>query len=543
MVWAIGFSGSLLWGQSVSRAVDPSRVVVLVNSEDRDSRQVAEYYRERRGIPEENLIALPMSTAETVGWDTFWEEIFHPLQGELIDRGWISGRKVSGEVETGQVRHQVRGHRMAFLVTTRGVPLRIRHEDDLLTGEDRQRLPEAQQTNRAAVDQVLSMLAAGRFPLNGPLPNPYFQQAEPPPRALSQIIRVARLDGPSLRSVQGMLTSALEAEEKGLRGRAYIDLADGRPHSKGDQWLGAAAAAIEAQHFDLTMDEEREVFSPLARFDAPVWYFGWYTRQVSGPFVLAGFDFAPGAIGFHIHSFSATTVRSRDREWVGPLIGKGIAATVGNVWEPFLEISHRPDLLVDGLLEKGMSFGEAAWYAMPALGWQGVVLGDPLYRPMRVSLEEQVENLGEADSSAYDHYDQYVVLREMNRRLAEGEDPDAVLGWGEQAFFDRPGIALAWRLARKGDTADWPDNLRFLQYLTFIRDRDLGLVMEIADQFYEKGHSNEAFTLYEKLVGRTDLSPALRKEILENAIAMARSLYKREHLLRWKPLREELGED
>ncbi|MCC5789186.1 MAG: TIGR03790 family protein [Opitutales bacterium] len=524
----------------MSRGGDPSRVVVLVNSEDRDSRRVAKFYREHRGIPEENFIALPMSSAETVGWETFWEEIFHPLQGELIDRGWISGRKVSGEAETGQVRHQVRGHRMAFLVTTRGVPLRIRHEDDLLTEEDRQRLPEAQQTNRAAVDQILSLLAAGRFPLNGPLPNPYFQQAEPSSQALSQIVRVARLDGPTVRSVEGMLTSALEAEENGLRGRAYIDLADGRPHPAGDQWLKASAEKLEAHHFDLTIDEAREVFPPLARFDAPVWYFGWYTRRMSGPFALAGFEFAPGAIGFHIHSFSAATVRSRDREWVGPLIGKGIAATVGNVWEPFLEISHRPDLLVEGFLEKEMSFGEAAWYAMPAVGWQGVVLGDPLYQPMLVSLEEQVENLGEAGSSSYDHYDQYVVLRELNRRLAEGKDRDSVLDWGAQAFLDRPGIALAWRLARKGDTEDWPENLRFLQYLTFIRDRELGLVMEIADHFHEQGHASEAFTLYEKLVGRTDLSAAPRKEILEKAIALARSLYKREHLLRWQPLLEEL---
>lgn len=527
-------------GLFAQEAVDPARVVVLVNSEDRDSRQIADFYAGQRGIPAENIVALPMSTAETIGWETFWTEIFHPLQGELIERGWISGRQASGEPEVGQVRHQVGGHRMSFLVTTRGVPLRIRHEEELLGDADRQRLPEVHQTNRAAVDQVLSLLAVGGFPLNGPLPNPYFQQGAPSAEVIHGIVRVSRLDGPTQRSVQNMVTSALAAEMDGLRGRAYIDLADGRPHSRGDEWLASAGATIARHHFELSIDERRAVFPVLARFDAPVLYFGWYARRMTGPFTLSGFEFAPGAIGFHIHSYSATTVRSRDREWVGPLIGKGIAATVGNVWEPYLEISHRPDLLVEALLDKGMSFGEAAWYAMPALGWQGVALGDPLYQPMKVSLARQVESLGEAGAP---FYDQYVILRELNRRLDSEEDPQRALSWAERAFQERPGIALAWRLANGVEAVDWPVRMRFLQYVTFIRDRELGLVLEIADQFRENGHSNEAFTLFEKLIGRSDLAPAQRKEILENAIPLARQLHQREQLLRWDALLEELQDD
>ena len=43
-------------------------------------------------------------------------------------------------------------------------------------------------------------------------------------------------------------------------------------------------------------------------------------------------------------------------------------------------------------LSRGQTLGEAAYYALPALSWQAVVIGDPLYRPFLVSLEDQERN-------------------------------------------------------------------------------------------------------------------------------------------------------
>ena len=39
-------------------------------------------------------------------------------------------------------------------------------------------------------------------------------------------------------------------------------------------------------------------------------YCGWYDENVSGPFTLPKVEFMPGAFAYHLHSFSAATLRS-----------------------------------------------------------------------------------------------------------------------------------------------------------------------------------------------------------------------------------------
>ena len=53
-----------------------------------------------------------------------------------------------------------------------------------------------------------------------------------------------------------------------------------------------------------------------------------------------------GAVALHIHSFSAPTLRSDSAGWCGPFVARGVTATVGNVFEPYLDLTHRPNLLL-----------------------------------------------------------------------------------------------------------------------------------------------------------------------------------------------------
>ena len=64
------------------------------------------------------------------------------------------------------------------------------------------------------------------------------------------------------------------------------------------------------------------------------------------------------------------------------MLEKGAAVTVGNVYEPYLHLTHDFGILHQALLD-GDCWVEACWKAMPAASWQGVVLGDPLYRPFK----------------------------------------------------------------------------------------------------------------------------------------------------------------
>ncbi len=82
----------------------------------------------------------------------------------------------------------------------------------------------------------------------------------------------------------------------------------------------------------------------------------------------------------HLHSFSASTLRNVAAGWCGPILEHGAAATVGNVYEPYLTLTSHLDVLTARLLD-GYTFAEAAYSSLVALSWMNVSLGDPLYRP------------------------------------------------------------------------------------------------------------------------------------------------------------------
>jgi hypothetical protein len=92
------------------------------------------------------------------------------------------------------------------------------------------------------------------------------------------------------------------------------------------------------------------------------------------------FRFVPGAIAVHIHSFSAATLRDPRANWAAPLLAHGAAATLGNVYEPFLALTPHLDLFVDRL-RNGFNFAESAYASEPVLSWMTTFVGDPLYRP------------------------------------------------------------------------------------------------------------------------------------------------------------------
>ncbi|MFZ5495941.1 MAG: TIGR03790 family protein [Verrucomicrobiota bacterium] len=366
-----------------------ARVVLLANSRQAESVGLARFYAEQRGVPADNIVALPLPAEESITWRQFIDQVWQPLQDELYRRGWIEGTISDLLDRLGRRRHAPTGHRLAYLVTCRGVPLRIYNDPTLLTPPSGPGRKIAGQFNRneAAVDAELSLLALGNYETAALIANPLFAQDGPSTLDAAQVVKVTRLDGPSWESARRLVTSALEAERTGLLGRYYLDLKG--PHAEGDQWLESVRAQLDALGFPGDSEETSAGFPAEARLDAAAFYFGWYADTLNGPFAREGFAFAPGAVALHIHSYSAQTLQSDKAAWCGPLVARGVAATVGNVFEPYLQLTHRPNLLLRALTA-GRNFGDAAYYALPALSWQAVAIGDPLYRPFKVSLEGQL---------------------------------------------------------------------------------------------------------------------------------------------------------
>ena len=164
-------------------------------------------------------------------------------------------------------------------------------------------------------------------------------------------------------------------------------------------------------------------------------YMGWYDGNVSGPFAQPTVEFMPGAFAYHLHSYSAATLRSTNQHWVGPLLAKGATITMGCVTEPYL--SGTPD--VGGLHRApdfhGFTFGEAAYAAQPVLSWQTTVVGDPLYRPFGKNPDQLHRELCRASSKLVE----WSWLRLVNLNLAAGKPMADLVALLEQ--LERPNTA------------------------------------------------------------------------------------------------------
>ncbi len=489
------------------------RVIVLANSEEPESVRLAEYYAEARGVPAANIVALPLSRGESMPWPEFVTTLFNPLQEWLVAHDWVDGIGMELFDEYGRRKYAMSGHRISFLVVCRGVPLKISNEAAWLQNELGQRLPAQFRRNDAALDSELTVISASGTPVNGFIPSPLFRQEKPTTTQLEQIVRVTRLDGPSFMAAKDMVTTAIRVEQDGLIGRAYTDTSG--PFAHGDRWLEAAGEEIATAGWDLQKHANGGTMAGTDRADGMALYLGWYAGGVNGPFVLPGFRLARGAIALHIHSYSASSLRLENGGgWTGPLVARGAAATFGNVEEPYLEFTHRPDILMAALL-RGARLGEAAYEALPGISWQAIALGDPLYQPFAVRLADQVARIDELPPLLAP----YVAIREMQRREGEG-DMVGALEWGRAQLKRTPSLALGWAVAQRlhaaGDDPAAAVTLGFAKWVRRAPAADWGLVKQIATALGEWGDGPTS-TLVWRTLFAYPLPTDVRKSWLEAA--------------------------
>jgi uncharacterized protein (TIGR03790 family) len=502
--------GYLLAIMPLARAADDlaDRVIILANSRQPESVRLAEFYAAQRAVPTANIVALPLPEAESITWREFIDQVWQPLQDELYRRGWIEGTDSSLLDRFGRRRYALTGHRISYLVTCRGVPLRIYNDPTLIEPKAGRAVTVELNKNESAVDAELCLLARSGYDPVAFVRNPLFAKDGHPSLDAAAIVKVTRLDGPTWESARRLVTSALEAERNGLLGRAYIDLQG--PHAEGDQWLRATAKLLEGMGFDAEVESTGATFGIGARFDAPALYFGWYAGNLNGPFAREGFAFPAGAIALHIHSFSAPTMRAENSGWCGPLVARGVTATVGNVFEPYLGFTHRPNLLLKAL-SQGRNFGDAVYHALPALSWQAVAIGDPLYVPFKVPLESQ----GNAP---------HAILRRANLLVRDGKKPEA-LALLKSAHREQPTLALGIALARMAladnDTVMALSAVGFAPALKSIRPEDWPLMREIAALLAAHGARPAALQVYGNLARVKPPTPEIMRALLAEARQVA----------------------
>jgi uncharacterized protein (TIGR03790 family) len=361
--WA--FALGLAWPAALA-AQTGANVLVVINASSPDSLRIGEYYATARMVPDKNVVRITTITAEAIDRPDFERSIEQPIGS------WLARHSLQDQV--------------LYIVLTKGVPLRI-------TGTS------GRNGTGASVDSELTLLyrklVGTRPPAVGRVDNPYFlseatvSEAKPFTRHVADIYLVTRLDGYTVEDAIGLIDRGRSA----LRTGSVVLDQSGTPDRVGDRWLQEAAERLE------TIPGERVVLertaAPAASSAPILGYFSWGSNEPATRVRRIGLPFSNGALAGMFVSADGRTFSEPKADWVpgtrpgpdaeslaGDLIREGVTGLAANVSEPFLDATVRPQVLFPAYLS-GFNLAESFYLAMPALGWQGIVLGDPLCAPFR----------------------------------------------------------------------------------------------------------------------------------------------------------------
>ena len=377
-------------------------VLVLVRADDPISQRVGALYAERRGVPDENVLALPISgphDGAPIDPEAFENEIARPIESHL------AAHDPDGEI--------------SILVTTTGIPLRIGRcsRSEPLYPRD---------CRSAAVDAALAGL--GRLsPTAEPLeshPNPFFGD----PRSFDTFRRempgsrlrflVARLTAPRTPidgrgDVPRALRALLEADASDAREGPPLwwILADAPP---GERTAASAAlfdpigALLDASDhrvcdgcdLDAGIDAASGVVLQRATTAA-----AGSGRTRATPASLARADDGPGAPRLAppglVIALDGPSGGRLDA-FVGGWTERGARVFSTHIDDPSLGGVTRPALQLRAWAE-GRSAVEAHFNSVPLLGWVNVFVGDPLLRLAEAGIDDDGDRDGDGVPDAEDN--------------------------------------------------------------------------------------------------------------------------------------------
>jgi uncharacterized protein (TIGR03790 family) len=419
----LSFFAALACTLSLRAAGPGDEVIIVYNRQVPESKNVAEHYADRRQVPASQIFGFDLTTNEAMSRGEFRDSLQKPLAAALESKKlWHVGSRIihATAKQPGRVDWMVIQSRIRYAVLCYGVPLKILADPSLNEKATENLRPELRR-NEAAVDNELALLPMleEHLPLGGPLPNPLFgttnEAALDPTNGL---LLVTRLDGPDAGIARSLVDKAIESETNGLWGRAYFDLRNiTDPLFKpGDDWIRQASEVARHLGFETVVDENPGTFPTAFPMSQIAFYAGWYAQDVCGPFALPYVEFMPGAFAYHLHSYSAATLRSTDHCWAGPLLAKGATCTMGSVDEPYLTGTPDVGVFAARFMMNGFTFGEAAYDGIGTLSWQTTVVGDPLYRPFGQNPQKLMADLEQRHSKWLD----WAYLRLFNLNLLNG---------------------------------------------------------------------------------------------------------------------------
>jgi uncharacterized protein (TIGR03790 family) len=364
----------------------PDEVLVVYNTNSPISTAVANDYAQKRSVP--NLLAISCADSavstnnETIALTDYTTSIATPVSQFLASHTQVD-----------------------FIVLTKGVPIRI---DGAPTGC-------CFNTNPAGEPSVDSFLAAIDYPtLPGATEigisgsgtvgkgwlNRYWNAAVPFHHAQFGGYLVTRLDGYTQADAESLVTRALAAEQAPSTGNALFDVPPGFglgdktsppaavtgtiPQESGyDTWNADMLRAhdmLEASGIANELDVATTFVGGRSNLTG---YFSWGSNDPAfDGTAYESLMFAPGSISDTAVSTSGRTFlpTSGGQSLLVDLIAHGLTSGKGYVGEPLLQAIASPSIAL-ARYYAGYSMAESLYAASRFVGWEDVVIGDPLSTP------------------------------------------------------------------------------------------------------------------------------------------------------------------
>lgn len=502
-------------------------VIVIYNSRVPESKGVADYYAAQRKVPRSQIFGFALTTNENMSRTEFHNSLEKPLARELESKKlWHIGSDIlpSTNNAPGKVVWRVKQTKIRYAVLCYGVPVRIDEDASLKEKNEADIRPELRR-NDAAVDSELALLPLieQNLPLLGPRLNAFFTTTNADRfNPTNGILMVTRLDGPSADIARHLVDKSMEAETNGLCGRGYFDIRSLPTNSiyrPGDDWiLGAGKICQYFGGYETVFDTNAATFPADFPMSQIAIYCGWYEEQVSGPFAQKTIEFMPGAFAYHLHSFSAAVVRTTTQHWVGPLLAKGAAATMGCVNEPYL--SGTPDVSVfcARWIALGFTYGEAAYASQETLSWQTTVIGDPLYRPFGQTLQTLIKQ----QENSHSKWLEWSCLRAANLGLSHGKRPADVAATLQTIPATKESAVLTEKIGELYDDAGMPSSAIEAYENSLQRDpspmQRVRIRLELAEKLDAANKPSEAYADLKALLDEDPDypgKPTVQKRLLE----------------------------
>ena len=368
-------------------AKDADRVLLVENTSSPTSVQIAHLYAQKRGV--KNVLKVECQDSateagkETLAFTDFTESIGTPLRTYL---------KAHPKVD--------------FIVLTKGIPIRLTGATSGLGGKQ----PSLDSFVAAIgyadrADSVPIVLNDSGF-TGKCWANNFWNSHERFTHAKFGGYLVTRLDAYTPEEAEGLVTSAIASEQSPPTGSVLIDVASG--HALGDvskvplsavvdhkqnvhvvnemaygDWdadLVVAAKTLQKKGIPLIFDQTPEFIGHKGEL---MGYCSWGSNDPK--FSADNYEslsFDPGGIAETAVSTSGRTFlpTTGGQSLIADLIRHGASGAKGYCDEPLLQAIASPTILLDRYTS-GWTLAESFYAASRYVGWEDIVVGDPLCAP------------------------------------------------------------------------------------------------------------------------------------------------------------------